>query len=617
MNRNDIKELDDFVVYKNVALLMFSLKAHILARGLYGTEEYKNDSNGFLNVNPIITFYKSTYFKAPGYDVDMDLHLNVTTEVKHKNGITKKYDDTFTFHLMVTVSNGVKIPKILGLVRGDQLREFSKKESLSKELVPYICKDDYEEIAEEFLLKYCKVALENPIPLPVDEIIKEFGFDVVYGELNTNEKGLFAFRSQYISCYDNCSKKLSFKMVEANTIVINYTLYSRRGVGAVNDTKIHECLHWYLHRKYIELGLALKNGVSALVTTEDQTTDDELGYDETKVVRIVEKQCKNIAPLILMPRGPAIVKFNQLLEKYSSITRSYSSAYEMAISELADFFGVTRISATIRMRALGYSEQPNRINKKYLLSSNGKIRFISRADYDYVLEGDERLAFLDEHQFIKYIDGYVVINLPEFIEWEEDKPRLTKDALKHLSECTLNFILETSFKTHDNIDNVCLYSTETTSKTISVNTEELDRILKMYRNCSNTGIKKKFFKDFRVDEGKSYSEYLITLMQRHNMSIRGLAEKSKVSISVINKYRSYTEAAYTVQVTLSLCAGMQAYPYETFNLLKKMGMDIEGSIASGTATIRNKCYYHMIVNMYEDGVDAWNSYLIENKQPKL
>ena len=56
MSINQRKELDDIIIYKNAALLNLALTVHILSKSLYGTEEYKNDSNGYLHVTRIIPF---------------------------------------------------------------------------------------------------------------------------------------------------------------------------------------------------------------------------------------------------------------------------------------------------------------------------------------------------------------------------------------------------------------------------------------------------------------------------------------------------------------------------------------------------------------------------------
>ena len=616
MNKNELKELDDFIVYKNTALLTLAITAHILSKSLYGTDAFQNDSNAFSNVIPIIESYRSSYFNDKDYDVDMDLLVNISTTVYHKYGETKKYDDIFTFHLIVTVNNGVKTPKILGLVEGDQLRSFDKKKSLSKKLIPYIYKENYDEVALEFLSKYCKGSLENPIPLPTDEIINDLGFNVVYAELNQGDKGLFAFRSQEAFCYNQRNKCIEKKSINANSILIDYTLESRKGYGAVNNTKIHELLHWFLHKKYIEFGLVLKSGITSISTNEDHYAIAEIDYDNFSEIKVLEEQCKNITPLILMPKGPATAKFSQLLNYYSKY--AYSEAYELAITDFASFFRVTKMSAKIRLRALGYSEQPTNIDKKYLLSSNGQTRFISFYDFKDVLSSSEQLSDWYEKQFIKYVDGYVVINLPGFIERDGDRNKLSKLALNHLNECTLKFNSKIVSGIHNNVfEYMNLYSSESTAKTITMNVNEIERVVNMYKNCKNIKAQKDFFKDYRNEEANKYSEYLITLMERHNVSIRGLAKESNVSKSVIDKYRSYTEAPYTEAITLKLCAGMHAYPYETLNLLKLMGIDLEYSIHRDIATDRNKCYYYLITNMYDDGIEKWNEYLEAHKQPKL
>lgn len=617
MSITQSKELDDIIIYKNAALLNFALTVHILSKSLYGTEEYKNDSNGYLHVTPIIESYRSAYFDGGNYDVDVDLLVNTKTTVNYKNGSNKVFDGRFTFHLLVSVCSTVKSPKILGLVEGDAIRPFDKRKSLSRTLVPYIYRENYEDIATEFLEKYYEQALELPVPVSADEIISKMGFNYELAELSAGDKGMFAFREQLANCYNRSERQIASKEIPANTVLVDYRLESEKGIGSVNDTKIHECLHWYLHKRYIELGLILRSGNSIIVSADNPGFVPDIDYNSLEDSKIIEEQCKNIAPLVLMPKGTSIVKFNQLLEEYNNLP--YSDAYELAIRDFASFFGVSKISAKIRLRALGYSEQPSIIDKKYLLSVNGETRFISKTEYENALCYNEILADLDEKGFIKYIDGYAVINTPDFVEFKNGRPALTAFALKHLYECTLRFNsnVEGGYHNEFSLNAICLYSTESTLKTITLNETELGRIVELYKNTKNDKYKRSFFKDYRVDESDKYSEYLITLMERHNISIRNLAKESHVSKSVIDKYRSYTEAAYTVPITLALCAGMHAYPYETFNLLKAMGVDIETSIQKGIATERNKCYHHIITTLYDKGIDAWNEYLRQHKQPEI
>ena len=111
----------------------------------------------------------------------------------------------------------------------------------------------------------------------------------------------------------------------------------------MNDTKIHECLHWYLHKKYVEFGLLSKQMESSIITGANPTQADDIDYEDVEDAIIVEAQCKGITPFVLMPKGPSIVKINQLLNEKSYIT-NYAERFDDAAREFADFFKVNKDS---------------------------------------------------------------------------------------------------------------------------------------------------------------------------------------------------------------------------------------------------------------------------------
>lgn len=102
-------------------------------------------------------------------------------------------------------------------------------------------------------------------------------------------------------------------------MLVDYRLESKKGIGSVNDTKIHECLHWYLHKRYIELDLILRSENSIIVSADNVGFAADIDYSSFEYSKIIEEQCKNIVPLVLMPKGTSLVKFNQLLDEYKAM----------------------------------------------------------------------------------------------------------------------------------------------------------------------------------------------------------------------------------------------------------------------------------------------------------
>lgn len=149
-----------------------------------------------------------------------------------------------------------------------------------------------------------------------------------------------------------------------------------------------------------------------------------------------------------------------------------------------------------------------------------------------------------------------------------------------------------------------------------MNDGAVDFVLKAYKNADQSKtVVKEFFRTFRFDDTimlttLKYSEYLCTLMDRHEESIRELAYKARVSKSTVDKYRRYKESPCSEDKTLRLCIDMNAYPYEALNLLRLRGTILEPAI-----TYRNKLYHKLINEHYDKNLKFWLEY-IKDKDPK-
>ena len=162
--------------------------------------------------------------------------------------------------------------------------------------------------------------------------------------------------------------------------------------------------------------------------------DNEEWTDEQRM----EWQANNLAPRILMPIQTFTVKVNELYKQYDYVNTPLKIAVLTCIAdELADFYGVSRQSALIRMTETGYPEA-----RSVLQAINEKDwhTHVSLDDvfYEYSTNEDFR-NLLDTGKF-KYVDGYVVINDDQFIATDEaGKATLTEYAWAHLDECALSF----------------------------------------------------------------------------------------------------------------------------------------------------------------------------------
>ena len=620
MNIKRYETFEELLIYKNVQLIQTAVHLFIITKKLYGSAENYENPYFVESITPVIKEYKIVLFRGNKEDISLDLLLTVNTSV----GVNKvaTFNGQFTITASCDLNEGIKNFKILSIQIGDKLRLYSKKNSLTEKLIPYIYKENYEIEAETFLSKYYPEALVDPIPIPIDEIIQNMGLRKINAILDSNVKGMITFRKEKIYKTDYFSEGSLINETEINkgTIVINENLVYEHGAEAKSITLIHECLHWHLHKAYMELQIILKNVKPTLINY-----DEEIKNENNKELMYIENQARVLTPLVLMPKVPSISKFEQLVFKYRDIVGLKNPAiiYKAALTEFAEYFNVPYEYAKTRMYSLGYSE--NLYNEPVLYESNKKeVRFISRWDYERLISADRVFMNLVERHIIKYIDGFVVINLKPYVEETEYGPKISNFGLKNIRDCTLKFEIKRNrdigFRSSDPKTYALLYhELSATSTQITINKEQLHLIIKRFEDTQDNVAKKKFFRDFRFEElNFSYNDYLHILMQRHNKSVNQLVISSNLSESVIKKYRAGRGVTYTIETTLAICAGLKAYPYETLNLLTLMGFDYENIRRKGTKLLpKHDHYYHLIINEYDSGIDKWNEYLIKNKEKPL
>lgn len=313
----------------------------------------------------------------------------------------------------------------------------------SKSIVPIIYRKDLDKEATAFLEKYYPEALEEPKRVPIEDIAKEkLGLNVIQGYRITDDFSIFGqicFSPGRVKIYDLFKTSEKEEEVPRGTILIDAYTYWQRNSGCVNNTIAHEVYHWHRHRLYAAIKHILKNEkfIACRCPAEMVYPDEK---DEWTDEQRMEWQANNLAPRILMPIQTFTVKVDELYNQYR-FDRTDTSTMLITLTaiadELADFYGVSRQSALIRMTETGYSEA-----RSVLQAINEKDwhSYVSLEDvfYEYSTNAEFR-ALLDSGRF-KYVDGYVVINDEKYIKLDENgDTTLTDYAWENLNECCLSF----------------------------------------------------------------------------------------------------------------------------------------------------------------------------------
>lgn len=311
---------------------------------------------------------------------------------------------------------------------------------VSKNIVPILYKKDLDKEASAFLEQFCPEALEKPMAVPIADIAKRMGLEIIEGNrISTNFSvfGEIYFTPGKAEVFDLFKVNKRTIDVQRGTILIDAFTFWERNLGCVKNTIAHEVFHWYKHRMYAAIKHILYGEDFVACRCPSNMVYPEK-YDEWTDVQRMEWQANNMAPRILMPIKPFQMKVRELYKAY----RYDDTPLKMAVltcvaDDLANFYGVSRQSALIRMMETGFTEAASVYNYEDASPYHSYID-TNEAFYEYKSNIEFR-KLIDSGRF-KYVDGYFVVNDGQFLEEDEEGNLTLSDyAWSHLDECTLQF----------------------------------------------------------------------------------------------------------------------------------------------------------------------------------
>ena len=330
-------------------------------------------------------------------------------------------------------------------------QEDPDNDKYSGELVPIISRASFDDEATKFLKKYYPVALEEPVSVPIREIVKKMGLLIEERECLSSELDVFGLVVFEDGNVQDKNKNIIIRNAKRGMIFIDPRVYFERNLGTVNFTIAHECFHWFRHQPYHALMKMLG-------------ADDELGKiiqcsicsngkdsDKWKPLDWMEWQANGVAPHILMPSVTAKIKIDELIFKYKiSFDGSDGYRIEEMISELANFYGLSKQTVKMRMIELGYTKIDGAltyINGKYItpfsfdtssISSNQSFTISSSDLFKAYCFNKEFRKIIDAKKFV-YIEGHLCLNDERYVCNTNGCLVLTNYALAHMDECCLVF----------------------------------------------------------------------------------------------------------------------------------------------------------------------------------
>ncbi len=399
------KTLAEYVLVNHGDVIEASLIQYFKENNLYATsEEYADPEKYKLSINISVEDFKQSYFKAPGNLIDFDIQLDCIIEVTDLVGNeleTNLFSDYYTLSLEAELNEGLHNLTVKSVRYGAHIREFDFDTSLSEFLTPYIRAKDYEKYAHEFLETYFPEALDKPTFVNPIKVLDRMGLHVMFANLGEGIDGKIIFADEVAEVLHPSKRKFIKMTVEKGTILINLLVIDK-GRGCLNNTVIHECIHWWIHKKYFELQMLLNpNDPSSRYYIDEMEMPDKKKFVNKYYM---ELQARSISPIVLMPRDTACDYYETILSQLEN-RKSYHSktkTFLYALYKFAEMFGASTSCARIRLENLGYTE----VSFSSKIGNELKIRpFKSSVRLDlgqtYILEFAEAVKAFSKNQNVK------------------------------------------------------------------------------------------------------------------------------------------------------------------------------------------------------------------------
>lgn len=232
-----------------------------------------------------------------------------------------------------------------------------QQKPMSDALVPIIYKEQLENVARDFLTKHYPEALNGTTAICPLELARRMGLAVVEKNI-TSDASIFGqiffvdCEAEHYNCEDDVLETIP---VNAGTIFVDPSNFFLRNLGSIYNTIVHECVHWHLHRKAFELERLYNEEATQI---ECQVSGGIKKGAFRTATDWMEWQANALTPKIQMPLQAVKIKTSECIRKYfkEQQTNKIIDVMELVIDSIADFFGVSRQAAKIRLYEIGYEE---------------------------------------------------------------------------------------------------------------------------------------------------------------------------------------------------------------------------------------------------------------------
>lgn len=460
---------------------------------------------------------------------------------------------------------------------------------LDQYLIRIIKNDDLDDVATQFLAKYYPEALTDPMPVSGFELASRMGYRIEYAALTREHSilGRFFFDEERTKVYDEESEIVVEKAVKANTILIDSKATTRRYVSREEDTLVHECVHGYLDRLPYLLQKAYHEDMECLPCPVSISLSDA----DDKFVRVIEARTAKLTARIRMPVAQTKRKIEELFRQIgvsnlsNASNESVAVATEAVVTELSRFYRVSKKTAELRLKELGYGTRTEAIRlagffsttpqaSKYVEKKWYQTYSISFADAACESQRNPRFAKLINGGRFLYVENHFCILDDAYVAFDTDGDvHMTEYARNHLSECCLLFEMRKQLTGLYDSASVLflrqdLYEFGSTALAPEYSTYDVEK---------NAEQRAAFVKEAqRISQIQArlpalFSDTLSMHMDRTHMTNEQLAEKCGISTRTLTNWRNDEKRVKPLKQMVALCISLHLEPELSMDLLDKSG----------------------------------------------
>lgn len=486
---------------------------------------------------------------------------------------------SFTVKCMTLCSEGYRRVSITDVCSGK--RACIPDIPLGDDLVPLIGKNNVDAMSKR-LIDYIK----NGLRIFADQsdgyaLAQALGLKVVFipFDASGNILGKLLFEGTDMDIILNGSKQKTH--FDAKTIILNKRKPTCGLNGCDNNTLLHECVHWLLHRYAYRLEKEF-NGKQEIAAFRSVASS---AWQSADPIDRMEWQANAVSPRILLPEA----KTRTLVDIYSGNSHDSTRKCDInsSVAGIVSNYSISQSLTRIRLSELGYYSISDDMfaNKQHVYSITPKQVL---KEYE---RNDKLRGLLENGQYV-YIDGrFCELHGRNIQKNQNGELQISDYAATHQDKCCLWFDKKTRYVV--SADGMCRGKDEEVSfggspQSIADFTKQTIMLTEILQTLPST-----------------YSGTLRAHIRRSGLTIEKLAEICEISEKTIQRYKSSDENECELSILVALCVGLKLHPILSFDLLSKAGY---GSLRSSK---KHTAYKLVLLTMYECTVSQCNEFLRE------